>query len=104
VKSLRRATPLTLEAHLVTSAPEAFCDEFAAGGRDWFLVRWEGNNNPHRAVQRVKALGKRFGVEINPATPAAVLEEVMPGIDQVPVVTADPGFGHQRREHYVTPS
>src|SRR5262249_16344230 len=56
---------------------------------------WEGNNNLHRTVQRIKALGKRAGVAINPATPAAVLEEILPDLDQVLVMTVNPGFGHQ---------
>ena len=59
------------------------------------LVHWEGNNNLHRTVQRAKALGKRVGVVINPATPAEVLEEILPDVDQVLVMTVNPGFGHQ---------
>ena len=51
------------------SDPDFFLDEFAEAGSDSFLVHWEGNNNLHRTVQRVKALGKRVGVVINPATP-----------------------------------
>ena len=50
----------------------------------------------HRTVQRIKALGKRAGVAINPATPAATLEEILPDLDQVLVMTVNPGFGHQR--------
>ena len=64
-------------------------------GSDSFLVHWEGNNNLHRTVQRIKALGKRAGVVINPATPAAMLEEILPDADQVLVMTVNPGFGHQ---------
>ena len=59
------------------------------------IVHWEGNCNLHRTVERIKALGKRAGVAINPATPAAVLEEILPDVDQVLVMTVDPGFGHQ---------
>jgi hypothetical protein len=54
----------------------------------------EGNNNLHRTVQRVKALGKRVGVVINPAAPASVLEEILQDVDQVLVMTVNPGFGH----------
>ena len=49
----------------------------------------------HRTVQRIRALGRRAGVAINPATPAAVLEEILPDLDQVLVMTVNPGFGHQ---------
>src|SRR5215831_17983706 len=70
VESLRPVTRLPLEAHLMITDPDAFFDEFATVG-DLFLVHWEGNNNLHRTLQRVRALKKRVGVVINPATPAA---------------------------------
>ena len=96
VQSLRRVTPLTLETHLMISDPDAFLDDFAAAGSDSLLVHWEGNNNLHRTVQRIRVLGKRAGVVINPATPSAVLEEIVQDVDQVLVMTVNPGFGHQQ--------
>jgi ribulose-phosphate 3-epimerase len=95
VQSLRRVTKLPIETHLMISDPDSFLDEFVEAGSDSFLVHWEGNNNLHRTVQRIKHLGKRAGVAINPATPAAVLEEILPDLDQVLVMTVNPGFGHQ---------
>src|SRR5262245_42848700 len=95
VRSLRRVTGLPLETHLMISAPDLFLDEFVEAGADALLVHWEGNANLHRTVQRIKTLGKRAGVVINPATPAAVLEEIVHDVDQVLVMTVDPGFGHQ---------
>jgi ribulose-phosphate 3-epimerase len=95
VRSLRRVTSLRLETHFMISNPDLFLDEFAEAGSDSFLVHWEGNNNLHRTVQRIRALGKLAGVAINPATPAAVLEEILPDLDQVLVMTVNPGFGHQ---------
>ncbi len=95
VQSLRRVTHLPIETHLMITDPDFFLDEFVAAGSDSFLVHWEGNNNLHRTVQRIKDLGKRAGVAINPATPAAVLEEILPAVDQVLVMTVNPGFGHQ---------
>ena len=77
VESLRRITRLPLETHLMISDPDFFLDEFTEAGSDSFLVHWEGNNNLHRTVQRIKALGKRVGVVINPATPATVLGEIL---------------------------
>src|SRR5918999_727183 len=77
VASLRRVTRLPLEIHLMISDPDFFLDEFTEAGSDSFLVHWEGNHNLHRTVQRVKTLGKRVGVVINPAIPAAVLEEIL---------------------------
>jgi ribulose-phosphate 3-epimerase len=99
VQSLRRVTRLPLEIHLMISAPEAFLEEFVEAGADSFLVHWEGNANLHRTLHRIHALGKRAGVAINPATPAAVLEEILQDAEQVLVMTVDPGFGHQ---HFLT--
>jgi ribulose-phosphate 3-epimerase len=95
VQSLRRVTSLAMETHLMISDPDLFLDEFAEAGSTSFLVHWEGNNNLHRTVQRIKALGTRAGVAINPATPASVLEEILLDLDQVLVMTVNPGFGHQ---------
>jgi ribulose-phosphate 3-epimerase len=103
VQSLRQVTRLPLETHLMISDPDFFLDEFTEAGSDSFLVHWEGNNNLHRTVQRIKALGKRVGVVINPATPAAVLEEILQDVDQVLVMTVNPGFGHQRFIHTTLP-
>jgi ribulose-phosphate 3-epimerase len=95
VASLRKVTRLPIETHLMIENPDAFLDEFVEAGSDSFIVHWEGNANLHRTVQRVKTLGKRVGVAINPATPAALLHEILPEIDQVLAMTVDPGFGHQ---------
>src|SRR4026208_243365 len=103
VQSLRQVTRLPLEIHMMITDPDFFLDEFTEAGSDSFLVHWEGNNNLHRTVQRVKALGKRVGVVINPATPAAVLEEILQDVDQVLVMTVNPGFGHQRFIHTTLP-
>jgi ribulose-phosphate 3-epimerase len=103
VRSLRRVTRLPLEAHLMISNPDFFLDEFAQAGTDSFLVHWEGNNDLSRTVQCIKALGKRVGVAINPATPAAVLEDIMQDLDQVLVMTVNPGFGHQHFLHGTLP-
>ena len=81
VESLRRVTRLPLEIHLMITDPDVFLDEFTEAGSDAFLVHWEGNNHLHRTLQRIKVLGKRASVVINPATPAAMLEEVLHDVD-----------------------
>jgi len=95
VASLRHVTRLPLETHLMISDPDALIDKFIRAGSNSFLVHWEGNHNLHRTVHKIKAHGS-IGVAINPATPAVVLEEILPEIDQVLVMTVDPGFGHQQ--------
>lgn len=95
VASLRPMTRLPLEVHVMISAPDFFLDEFVAAGADSFLVHWEGNNNLHRTVQRIRKLKKLAGVAINPATPIWVLDVVLQDVAQVLIMTVDPGFAHQ---------
>lgn len=95
VKSLRPVTRLPLEVHLMIEVPDRFLEAFAEAGADSMLVHQESAVNLHRTVQHIKKLGKRAGVVINPATPAAVLEEILPEVDLVLVMTVNPGFGGQ---------
>src|SRR6266404_4728765 len=103
VKSLRQVTRLPLETRLMISDPDFFFEEFVEAGSDSFIVHWEGNNNLHRTIQRVRGLGKPVGLAINPATPASVLEEVLPDLNLVLVMTVNPGFGHQHFIHTTLP-
>jgi ribulose-phosphate 3-epimerase len=96
VQSIRPVTRLPLEIHLMISDPDFFLEPFVQAGGDSFLVHWEGNNNLYRTILRIKELEKLVEVVINPATPAAVLEEVLPEVNLVLVMTINPGFGHQR--------
>jgi ribulose-phosphate 3-epimerase len=103
VQSLRRVTRLRLEIHMMILNPDSFLEAFVEAGSDSFLVHWEANNNLHRTVRRIKELGKYAGVVVNPATPAVVLEEMLPELDQVLVMTVNPGFGHQHFLHSTLP-
>ena len=96
VRSLRRATELPLEAHLMIEEPDRYLDAFADAGADTITVHQENGVHLHRTVQRIRALKKRVGVAINPSTPAELLEEIMPDVDLVLVMTVNPGFGGQR--------
>jgi ribulose-phosphate 3-epimerase len=95
LRSLRPVTQLPLEAHLMIEEPDRFLDDFARAGADSIIVHQECAVNLHRTVQQVKALGKGVGVAINPATPAGVIQEILPDIDLVLVMTVNPGFGGQ---------
>jgi ribulose-phosphate 3-epimerase len=79
--------------------PDLYLEAFAEAGVDSLLVHQEGGVNLHRTVQQIKALGKRAGVVINPATPAWVLEEILPDVNLVLVMTVNPGFGGQKFIH-----
>jgi ribulose-phosphate 3-epimerase len=96
VHALRPVTKLPLEVHLMIEEPDRYLDAFADAGADALLVHQEGDFHLHRTVQRIKGLGKKAGVVINPATPAGVLEEILPDIDLVLVMTVNPGFGGQQ--------
>ncbi|MFQ5667074.1 MAG: ribulose-phosphate 3-epimerase [Candidatus Binatia bacterium] len=96
VRCLRRVIQLPLETHLMIEEPERYVEAFAAAGADCIIVHQEGAVHLHRTVQQIKASGKKAGVAINPATPAATLEDILPDADLVLVMTVNPGFGGQQ--------
>ncbi|HEX6941218.1 MAG TPA: ribulose-phosphate 3-epimerase [Longimicrobiales bacterium] len=96
VKALRRATELPLDVHLMIEAPERYLEAFADAGADVLTVHQEACTHLHRTVERIRELGMRPGVAINPATPLGVLEEILPYVELVLVMTVNPGFGGQR--------
>ena len=99
VQSLRQVTKLPMETYLMTSNPDLILDGFSDAGSTSFLVHSEGNNHLQRTVQHIKSLGNRAGVAINPVSSIAVLEEILPDLDQVLVIAVNPGFGDQ---HFLT--
>jgi ribulose-phosphate 3-epimerase len=95
VQWLRPVTRLSFEVHLMISNPDDFLEPFSEAGADTLIVHQEGAVHLNRTVQRIRALGKRAGVAVNPATPAATLEEILPDLDLVLAMTVNPGFGGQ---------
>ncbi len=95
VRWLRPVTSVPLEVHLMIAEPDRYLDAFAEAGADTLIVHQEGSIHLNRTVQAIHALGKSAGVAINPATPASVLEEILPDLDLVLVMTVNPGFGGQ---------
>lgn len=95
VKWLRPVTKLPLEVHLMISDPDAFLDDFANAGANSLIVHVEGALHLNRTIQRIKSLNLKAGVAINPATPAVLLEEILPDLDLVLAMTVNPGFGGQ---------
>ena len=96
VRWLKPLCPIPLEIHLMISEPDRYLEAFAEAGADTMIVHQEGAAHLHRSVQAIHALGKRAGVAINPATPASVLEEILPDVELVLVMTVNPGFGGQK--------
>src|SRR5262245_25397733 len=99
VKALRPVTKLPLEVHLMIEQPIRYLDAFAEAGADSLLVHAENAVNLHRTVQHIKALGKKAGVVINPATSPIVIAEILADVDLVLVMTVNPGFGGQQFIH-----
>ena len=96
VKALRPHSAKPFDVHLMISPVDHFLDAFAEAGADIITVHPEAGPHLHRTVQRVKALGKKAGVSLNPATPAKMLDYVLEEIDLVLVMSVNPGFGGQK--------
>ena len=96
VKALRPHSQKPFDVHLMISPVDNFLDAFAEAGADIITVHPEAGPHLHRTIQRIKALGKRAGVSLNPATPAKMLDYVLDQIDLVLVMTVNPGFGGQK--------
>jgi ribulose-phosphate 3-epimerase len=95
VKAVDRITELVLDVHLMIDNPALFLEEFRAAGADYLVVHQEGQPHLHRLVARIRELGAKAGVAVNPSTPLATLEEILPDLDLLLVMTVDPGFGGQ---------
>src|SRR3569623_3139378 len=95
-KALRPHTTKPFDVHLMSSPVDPFLDAFAEAGADIITVHPEAGPHLHRTIQRVKALGKKAGVSLNPATPADSLDYVLEDIDLVLVMSVNPGFGGQK--------
>jgi len=95
LESLAAATDLDLDVHLMIAEPERYIDDFAAAGADAITIHAEACVHLHRCLQRIRALGLRAGVALNPGTPLSALDEVLGLCDQVLIMTVNPGFGGQ---------
>ncbi|OYY63853.1 ribulose-phosphate 3-epimerase [Sphingomonas sp. 28-62-11] len=95
IKALRPHTAKPFDVHLMISPVDAYLDAFAEAGADTITVHPEAGPHLHRTLQRIKALGKRAGVVLNPATPAKMLDYVLEEVDLVLVMSVNPGFGGQ---------
>ena len=95
VQALRARTMLPLDVHLMIVEPERHVEEFARAGGDILTVHAETCTHLHRVVHQIKEAGAKAGVAINPATPVSAIEEVLPYLDQVLVMSVNPGFPGQ---------
>ena len=95
VKALRPHTAKPFDEHLMISPVDPYLEAFAEAGADTLTVHPEAGPHLHRTIQRIKSLGKRAGVSLNPATPAKMLDYVLEDLDLVLVMSVNPGFGGQ---------
>ncbi|WP_265459991.1 ribulose-phosphate 3-epimerase [Enterococcus sp. HY326] len=95
VSAIRPVTKLPLDVHLMIVQPENFIEAFAKAGSDIITVHAESTPHIHRAVQMIKSFGVKAGVVINPGTPISAIQHVLDMVDQVLIMTVNPGFGGQ---------
>ena len=95
VEAVRHVTTLPLDVHLMIIEPESYVSDFAKAGADMISVHQEACLHLHRTIQRIKQLGKKAGVVLNPSTSLVTLEEILPDLDFVLLMSVNPGFGGQ---------
>ncbi len=96
VEALRKVTKLPLDVHLMMTNPDDFIGEFAEAGASYLTVHVETCPHLHRTIQSIKEKGVKAGVTLNPATPLGSVEEILPDVDLLLIMSVNPGFGGQR--------
>ncbi|NLK74375.1 MAG: ribulose-phosphate 3-epimerase [Clostridiales bacterium] len=95
IKSIRKNTNLFFDVHLMVEEPDRFLQDFKDAGADMITVHYEANKHLHRTITRIKEMGLKAGVALNPSTPVRVLEYIIEQLDMVLIMTVNPGFGGQ---------
>ncbi|NJD10285.1 MAG: ribulose-phosphate 3-epimerase [Gemmatimonadetes bacterium] len=95
IAALKKVTSLPLDVHLMVERPHTLIQAVAAAGADYITIHQEATVHLHRNVQWIRELGARPGISLNPATPLATLDEILPYVDLVLLMTVNPGFGGQ---------
>ena len=95
IKALRQQTDAAFDVHMMVENPERYIPALAEAKADLITVHVEAARHLHRVVHRIKDAGSRAGVALNPATPVSALEEILPDLDLVLVMSVNPGFGGQ---------
>lgn len=95
IKTIKKHATKPLDVHLMIVEPDRYLEEFKNLGADILTVHYEACTHLHRTVQAIKALGMKAGVSLNPHTPVSVLEDILPELDMVLIMSVNPGFGGQ---------
>jgi len=96
VSSIRKRTNMILDVHLMIENPDRYIDAFCDAGADILTVHYEATHHIHGVIQSIKKRGVKAGISINPGTPLNVLEEILPDVDLVLIMSVNPGFGGQK--------
>ncbi|MRR17074.1 MAG: ribulose-phosphate 3-epimerase [Deltaproteobacteria bacterium] len=96
ISALRKATGLPFDVHLMIKDPDPYIESFAASGADYITVHVEATHHLHRTVELIKKTGKKAGLSLNPATPLCSVEEILPDVDLLLIMSVNPGFGGQK--------
>lgn len=95
VKAVRKVTNLPLDVHLMITDADSYIEDFARAGADWITVHVESCPHLHRTIHTIQELGKKAGAVLNPATSLTTLEQILPDLDLVMLMSVNPGFGGQ---------
>ncbi len=95
VKSIRKITNMTFDVHLMINNPDMFIEDFHTAGADIITVHQEACIHLHRTIQKIKSLGLKAGVSLNPATPVSTIKDIIQDVDMVLLMSVNPGFGGQ---------
>lgn len=100
IETVRKLTSLPLDVHMMVVQPEKYFDDFVAAGASGMTIHAEATPHLHRQLNRIRELGCRAGVALNPATPLDAVSEIVPEFDLLLVMTVNPGFGGQKFIEY----
>lgn len=100
IKAIKPLTQLPFDVHLMIEQPSRYIDDFIGAGADIITVHYETDKHIDRTVNYIKQKGAKAGIALNPATPVEVLENILPSLDMVLIMTVNPGFGGQRFIQY----
>lgn len=96
ISAIKKHATKPLDVHLMIANPDQYIEEFKKAGADWLTVHYEACTHLHRTIQVIKAHGMKAGVALNPHTPVEVLEDILPELDLVLIMSVNPGFGGQK--------
>ena len=99
----RKITDIPIDAHLMIENPDNFIDKFVSAGADYISVHIESNPHIHRTLQKIRSLGCKPGIALNPGTPPETIESILNMVDLVLVMTVNPGFGGQEFLYEIIP-